>query len=107
MKSKITIDVDQDNTPIIKVEYIPSEDVRDKLVKKFLEAFGSYSCWAHTFFIHNENAPVVNNTMIVRPISSDDLKEQAEGMINNSKYVHDSKPMVTVSDMSALSKINP
>ena len=43
MKSKITIDVDQDNQPIIKVEYSESDDVRDKLVKRFIENFGHNS----------------------------------------------------------------
>lgn len=36
MKSKITIDVDHDNQPIIKIEKVYSEDVRDKLIHKFV-----------------------------------------------------------------------
>lgn len=46
MKSKISIDLDYQNNPIIKIEYIESADVRDKMVKRFLEGFRSESCWA-------------------------------------------------------------
>ena len=39
MKSRITIDVDYDNQPIIKIEYLESEDVRDKLLVQFLKEY--------------------------------------------------------------------
>ena len=45
MKSKITIDVDYDNQPIIKIEYVASDDVRDKLVFKFINSLGYQSVW--------------------------------------------------------------
>lgn len=54
MKSKITVDVDYDNQPVIKIQYVDTEDIRDKLVKRFLESFGS-SCVAEFKFI-NDNA---------------------------------------------------
>lgn len=87
MKSKVTIDVDQDNTPILKVEYIPSEDVRDKLVKKFLEDFGAQSCWARTHYLHAPDAPVINNTMIIRAVPPQNLKEESKEMLDMSQYV--------------------
>jgi len=62
MKSRITIDVDSSNQPIIKIEYKESEDVRDKLVKRFLEGFGSESTFANFFYEGN------NSTAILVPI---------------------------------------
>ena len=47
MKSRITIDVDYDNQPCILIDYQESDDVRDKLVKRFLEGFGGESVFAH------------------------------------------------------------
>lgn len=45
MKSKIFIDVDHDNQPIIRIEHYHSDDVRDKLVAKFLETFAHASVY--------------------------------------------------------------
>ncbi len=67
MKSKISIDVDYDNQPIIKIEYLPSEDVRDKLVKKFLETFGADSVFCTHIFEHE--LPDGYKRTIIRPIS--------------------------------------
>lgn len=88
MKSRITIDVDHDNQPIIKIEYSASEDVRDKLVKKFMETFGGDSRWAEFYFI---NSTVVsessvygqaNSTAVVRPISIHGMIEQKSSIIH-------------------------
>lgn len=87
MKSRVSIDVDQDNQPIIKIEYIPSEDVRDKLVKKFLESFGSVSAWARTIYLHNPDAPVINNTMIIRPIPANELLSNSKEMEGMVQYI--------------------
>lgn len=43
MLSTIKIDVDQDNQPIIAINYLESDDIRDKLVKRFLETFDGSS----------------------------------------------------------------
>lgn len=67
MKSKISIDVDYDNQPIIKIEYLPSEDVRDKLVKKFLETFAHDSIFC-THFFESDKDDGYKRT-IIRPIS--------------------------------------
>lgn len=86
MKSRITIDVDIDNQPIIKIEYSASEDVRDKLVKKFMETFGGDSRWAEFYFLNNtvisENSIYgqANSTAIVRPISIHGMIEQKKSI---------------------------
>lgn len=70
MKSRISIDVDIDNQPIIKIEYSPSEDVRDKLVKKFLETFGSESSWAQFYYMPElANEKHANSVAVIRPKS--------------------------------------
>jgi hypothetical protein len=66
MKSRITIDVDYDNQPIIKVEYTESDDVRDKLVKKFMESFGTQSYLATFYYEGTVKTP--NSLAIVRPL---------------------------------------
>ena len=69
MKSKITIDVDWDNQPIIKIEYNHSDDVRDTLVKRFLEAFGADSSWANFRYVETSPIAEANKTSIIRAIS--------------------------------------
>jgi hypothetical protein len=68
MKSRISIDVDWDNQPIIKIEYADSEDVRDKLVKRFLQAFGSESCWANFCYSDIYHPTQINNLATIRPV---------------------------------------
>lgn len=70
MKSRIHIDVDEDNQPIITINYVASEDVKDKLVKKFMETFGSQSSWAEFKF----TSAVDNSDCRIRPIKPQDLE---------------------------------
>lgn len=83
MKSRITIDVNEDNQPIIKIEYNSSDDVRDKLVKRFLEAFGGESCWAHFTFLNwaSDNKDEINREAKLTPIKPDQLHEQSNLMM--------------------------
>lgn len=87
MKSKITIDVDWDNQPIIKIEHEDSPDVRDKLVKNFMLAFGGQSCWAD--FHYNTNFEGPNATARLRPIEPYKLHEhldQFTSTANKNKF---------------------
>lgn len=59
MKSKITIDLDENNTPVVLIKYESSEDVRDKMVKRFLEKIGDKD---NIKFRYGEN-----NTSIISP----------------------------------------
>lgn len=77
MKSTIRIDVDHDNQPVIRVEYFPSEDVRDTLVKKFLESFGG-CCYASFFFRQSNDPQPINTTAYIRPINAYDLPKEQE-----------------------------
>jgi hypothetical protein len=73
MKSRISIDVDYDNQPIIKIEYQESDDVRDKLVKRFMEAFGGKSTFANFWYI--DSIDTINSKAKLRPISSEDAEK--------------------------------
>jgi hypothetical protein len=78
MRSKITIDVDEQNQPIILINYESSNDVRDKLVKRFLEAFGGISCYARFHFLpHPEGLNVSRQNAVLIPLSPDVLHEHA------------------------------
>src|SRR5689334_7872403 len=80
MKSRISIDVDYDNQPIIKVEYVESEDVRDKLVGRFLRAFNGLSgasVWA-TAYNYGHNPHTRSTELVITPIPTSDLTEQSK-----------------------------
>jgi hypothetical protein len=87
MKSKITIEIDWDNQPIICINYFHSEDVRDSLVKRFLETFGGDSCIAHFSFFNAINTEYVNSRATIRPMSPKDLARDSgfyKGQIENA-----------------------
>lgn len=74
MKSKLTIDLDEDNQPIIKIEYQQSDDVRDKMVKIFLETYESRSRWATFQYVPVE---VQNGSVSkIRPVKPSEFKEE-------------------------------
>jgi hypothetical protein len=83
MKSRITIDLDYDNQPIITIEYQASEDVRDKMVGRFLGQFGGDSSWAHfNFESHGDKG---NSVAKIRPISAYNLPEEVIPMIGQAQ----------------------
>lgn len=53
MLSKIKIDIDFDNQPIIVLDYKESDDLRDKLIKRFIEGFKHESNIASVSFEEN------------------------------------------------------
>ena len=79
MKSRITIEIDHDNQPIIQIQYEESPDVRDKLVKRFLESFGGSSCWATFYF--SQNSEYGDISASIRPIHPTNLPEAVKPMI--------------------------
>lgn len=69
MLSKIRIDFDESNQKVILIEYIPSDDVRDKMVKSFLEGFNGGSCYAGFHYIVDTTQ---NSRAIIKPYATDD-----------------------------------
>ena len=93
MKSKITIDMDWDNQPVIRIEYNESEDVRDKMVKRFMETFGGKSCWA-TFFFNNSISDMterLNRKAQLRPLKPSELNQHWEQMRDSALDKHSEK----------------
>ena len=80
MKSKLTIDLDDDNQPIILIDYVYSEDVRDKIVKRFIESFGSESCYARFGYLNwaTDSSPYggLSRACKIRPIKETELEAE-------------------------------
>ena len=93
MKSKIQISVDETNQPIIKIEYIPSDDVRDLLVKKFIENF-HYHSWAKAKWLDGNPIRTGEISLSIAPISNqEDLSteyEQIGSVIKLANSIKDS-----------------
>lgn len=89
MKSKIQISVDETNQPVIKIEYNASDDVRDLLVKKFIENFNHQS-WAKGVWLSNDNSSSL--TVNIAPISSEEtLREEHEKIGNHLELINSLK----------------
>lgn len=89
MKSRITIEVDfeNNNRPVIQILQSESDDVRDNLLKNFLEYFGGSSWlkiqWKNTVLSPTPSVPV--NRIHITPIALQDLKKESEIMLEQSK----------------------
>lgn len=84
MKSRITIEVDYDNDrkPAIRILQFKSDDVRDNLIQDFLQQLGHSSNWLKILF---SSYPLTENggqRITIRPISPEQLKEEAEIMLD-------------------------
>lgn len=92
MKSRITIEVDFDsgNQPVIQIIQKESDDVRDKLLKSFLESLGGTSSWCRVFWTHDMFQPERYSRIFITPVKPDKLGEQAaimqEQHILNEKF---------------------
>lgn len=81
MRSKLIVDLSQDNTPIIRVDLIHNEeDLRDKLLKRFFQNLDHTSNWlyAKPDFPVNE---VPTTGWVITPISAKGLKYQGVAML--------------------------
>ena len=74
MLSKAFFDLDQSNNPVINLEIVSTPDMRDKVAKRFVEAFGHTSQWC-------EILPTANNTYTIFALKPDELRRQAEIMM--------------------------
>jgi hypothetical protein len=88
MNSRISIDVDHDNQPVIKIEYKDSDDVRDKLVKKFLETYGHASRWSVSEYQPNPPGTTLNSVMLIRPITPENMDIQGNEMKSMFNYAY-------------------
>lgn len=85
MLSKITIEVDFDNNnaPIIQIlQYPDSTDVRDRLIKNFLEKLNQ-SLWCT---INHKESTDSHNIIHIKPIPMLELKAHAKEMVEQCEY---------------------
>lgn len=88
MLSRISIDLDNDNQPIIKIDFLPSDDVRDKMVKRFMETFGGNSWFATFHYNNNSSDMTVNSCAIIRPLPVSQFQYQLPDFIYlNDEYL--------------------
>lgn len=76
MKSRITIDVNEDNQPIITINYCASDDIRDKLVKRFLDKFNGESHLARFRYDHYKSDGTYS--CFITPVEPKDLEEESK-----------------------------
>lgn len=78
MKSRIVIDINEENRPVVVIDCVDSEDLRDKTVLRFLQSFGGCSFAKFKFdnsFTRNHGEPV-NRKAIISPLNENDFKEE-------------------------------
>ena len=90
MKSRITIEVDFDNSnqPIIQILYKESDDVRDSLIKSFLQSFGGQSSWCRIMWVQSNDVHGGGeqfSRIQISPVRESDLKEQSALMTTYAK----------------------
>lgn len=93
MTSKITIEVNLSTyMPYIRVIHDPkSDDVRDKLIKEFIDKLDSLSFWARIQFMSNSDD---RNTFHIIPLEPMDLEEHGKIMSKNSvEYFKSQRPV--------------
>lgn len=70
--------MDRQNQPILRVEYIESDDVRDKLVRQFIDKIG-YSFTKHSLMKVDSGTSEV----IIEPVSDRELIEITNNVIRD------------------------
>jgi hypothetical protein len=76
MRSRISIDVDHDNQPVINIKYVASDDVRDTLVERFIKTFGGGQAWAEVNMLGagpSEHQRHYIQECVIRPVCNYDL----------------------------------
>lgn len=91
MQSRISIDVNEDNQPVIFIQYVDSPDVRDKLVRRFMQGFGTESNLARIEFIQHPSLES-NSRMVITPISQVEIS-----YIDGGPYENDLGTRVQIS----------
>lgn len=73
MESKITIDIRNDGVPFIKIDFKPSDDLRDKVVGRFLCESGA--------LLNNDGTITNPNPLNLHILYNDEKTGRAEAMI--------------------------
>lgn len=91
MNSKITIEInfDNGNEPVIQIIFRNSDDVRDKLIKSFLERLGGDSSWCKIFCDEgrSESGADKFQRWKIYPINAAQFKEEGAVMLEQSRII--------------------
>lgn len=84
MQSKITIEVDFDNNnePVIQLLVRSTDDIRDKLLRNFIERLGGQSSWCKIYCAYT-NEPFQRWKLF--PITEDEFKKEGEAMLEQHR----------------------
>lgn len=74
LQSKSVFDLDHANNPVISIEARSSDDVRDKVARRFIEALGGDSNWCQIL-------PNGESQWIIYPIKPEEIRQHAAYMI--------------------------
>src|SRR5688572_28955960 len=74
LQSKSVFDLDHSNNPVITLEVKSSDDMRDKVARRFIEELAHTSQWC-------EILPTGETSWIIYPIKPEELRKQAAYMI--------------------------
>lgn len=85
MNSRITIEVDFDNNndPVIQIVSRETDDIRDKLIRNFIEKLGTESNWCRISLVRIGNQEATGdraNTWHIRPVPTSELEENMSEM---------------------------
>jgi len=86
MLSKVKIDLNERNEPIIVIEWQPSDDLRDKIVKQFIEGFGYDSNEAVMKFEKTESD---YKRISIAPVLKENHVLTAEDFRNNPEFIEE------------------
>jgi hypothetical protein len=77
MKSKVRIELDENNSPVVELEFIASEDLRDKVAHQFRERF---EYWSSYCIVRWDDTPVVGkgSRMLISPVPPDEMEALVE-----------------------------
>lgn len=75
MLSKITIEVEETGVPYLSIKFVPSDDVRDKLIERYLARFQKESSYAQ-FYIYRSN-PDGSKQAVLNPLTISELSQCA------------------------------
>lgn len=119
MKSKVTIGVDYDNTPILKIEHTPSDDVRDILVERFINAFGAQSSWGKFRMVANDPRGSLSDSdvrrtrdemmtsAVIRPLMPIEMEGHARLMTVWARHLKQNMGVEMIGDEEVNRQANP
>jgi hypothetical protein len=90
MQSKITIEVDFENgnEPVIQIISRNTDDIRDKLIRFFIERLGGDSSWCKIYCQTTYEGDVDKfQRWKISPINAAQFKEEAEAMLEQSRLI--------------------